>query len=75
MLDKKPSFTIADNASLAGGVKTLTATGTVLSTGSDGHLQARPATATLIPYYSWCHRGPGRMEVWMACGPEVVEGE
>ena len=75
VLDKKPSFTIADNASLAGGVKTLTATGTVLSTGSDGHLQARPATATLIPYYSWCHRGPGRMEVWMACGPEVVEGE
>ena len=75
VLDKKPSFTIADNASLAGGVKTLTATGTVLSTGTDGHLQARPATATLIPYYSWCHRGPGRMEVWMACGPEVVEGE
>lgn len=75
VLDKKPSFTIADNASLAGGVKTLTATGTVLSTGTDGHLQARPATATLIPYYSWCHRGPGHMEVWMACGPEVVEGE
>ena len=25
----------------------------------------RDGDLTLIPYYAWCHRGPGHMEVWM----------
>jgi DUF1680 family protein len=25
----------------------------------------RDGDLTLIPYYAWCHRGPGHMQVWM----------
>ena len=73
VLDAKPQFSIADNPSLAGGVKALKAGGSVLGRDEAGRLVARQAEATLIPYYSWCHRGPGRMEVWLPAGPEVLE--
>ena len=72
-LDMKPQFTIADAPTLAGGVKKLTATGTLLATGADGRLTATRRVATLIPYYAWCHRGPGRMQVWLAAGTEAME--
>ena len=72
-LDMKPQFTIADAPTLAGGVKKLTATGTLLATGADGRLTATPRVATLIPYYAWCHRGPGRMQVWLTAGTEAME--
>ncbi len=73
VLDKKPAFTIGSDSTLAGGVSTLSATGSILESDANGHLTARPASITLIPYYSWCHRGAGRMEVWMANGPEAIE--
>ena len=25
----------------------------------------RDGSLTLIPYYAWCHRGSGAMEVWL----------
>jgi DUF1680 family protein len=37
-----------------------------------------PTTLKLIPYYAWCHRGAGNMEVWIQKasdnGTAVVEG-
>lgn len=73
VIDRNPKFAIADAPTLAGGVKKLAATGTVLATAADGKLTATPTRITLIPYYAWCHRGPGRMQVWMAAGPEVMD--
>lgn len=33
---------------------------------ADGHLTAITGDGmTLIPYYAWCHRGPGQMAVWL----------
>ncbi|MEI7901226.1 MAG: glycoside hydrolase family 127 protein [bacterium] len=29
-----------------------------------GTRSVQPATATLIPYFAWCHRGAGEMQVW-----------
>ncbi len=31
----------------------------------NGQLVARDVKLTLIPYYAWCHRGSGKMEVWI----------
>lgn len=73
VIDTKPQFTLTDAPTLAGGVKKLAATGTLLDTGADGKLTATPRAITLIPYYAWCHRGPGRMQVWLAAGTEVME--
>ncbi len=30
-----------------------------------GRLVAKDVHLTLIPYYAWCHRGSGKMEVWI----------
>ncbi len=30
-----------------------------------GRLRAADVQLTLIPYYAWCHRGPGKMQVWL----------
>lgn len=73
VIDAKPQFTLTDAPTLAGGVKKLAATGTLLEAVADGKLTATPRAITLIPYYAWCHRGPGRMQVWLAAGTEVME--
>ena len=30
-----------------------------------GKLEVHDQTLTLIPYYAWCHRGSGKMRVWL----------
>ena len=30
----------------------------------------RAPMLTMIPYYAWCHRGPGKMNVWLARTPD-----
>jgi DUF1680 family protein len=30
----------------------------------------RSPVLTMIPYYAWCHRGPGKMNVWLARTPD-----
>ena len=44
---------------------TLSAPAQALSFGPDGRLITRDVELTLIPYYAWCHRGPGEMLVWL----------
>lgn len=36
-------------------------------------LTCDPATVSLIPYYSWAHRGLTPMAVWLAATPETAE--
>lgn len=36
-----------------------------LKFGENGRLQSKDVRLTLIPYYAWCHRGSGKMEVWI----------
>lgn len=73
VLDKNPQFTLTDKPQLLGGIKQLATTGSVLSYDDSGKLRSRETTLTLIPYYSWCHRSPGKMEVWIPSGLEVME--
>ena len=32
-----------------------------------------PASATLVPYFAWCHRGAGEMQVWFPTTDENVQ--
>ncbi len=36
-----------------------------LSFDKQGRLTVENQTLTLIPYYAWCHRGSGKMRVWL----------
>ncbi len=35
-----------------------------------GKTVGRTQPLTLVPYFSWAHRGPGEMAVWLARGPD-----
>lgn len=73
VLGKDSKFTVTDKPQLIGGIKEITAEGSVLGLTPNGKIEAKDAKVTLIPYYSWCHRGPGKMEVWMKSAPEWIE--
>jgi hypothetical protein len=36
-----------------------------LNFNKQGRLETQDQTLTLIPYYAWCHRGSGKMRVWL----------
>ena len=38
-----------------------------------GEMMVRNVTLTLVPYYSWCHRGADEMTVWLAKEFDAVE--
>ena len=46
-------------------VVTLTTDAQTLLFNKQGKLQATDQMLTLIPYYAWCHRGSGKMRVWL----------
>jgi hypothetical protein len=48
------------------GIKTIQTDAQTLMFDNEGRLQAKDVSLTLIPYYSWAHRGSGNMDVWMA---------
>jgi len=73
ILRNKPTFTVADRTDLVNGVKTLSATGQVLSQDSNGRVSVDDATLTLVPYYAWNHRGVGKMEVWLPAKLWAIE--
>ena len=46
-------------------VLTLVTDAQTLDFNKQGKLVANDQTLTLIPYYAWCHRGSGKMRVWL----------
>ncbi|CCY80302.1 putative uncharacterized protein [Prevotella sp. CAG:1185] len=73
ILNKNTAFTVNDKPKLLGGIKEVTANGLVFTTDDNGNVSVDNKIITLIPYYAWCHRGPGKMIVWMASGLEVMD--
>lgn len=73
ILNKNTTFTVNDKPELLGGIKEVTANGLVFTTDDNGKVSVDNKIITLIPYYAWCHRGPGKMIVWMASGLEVMD--
>jgi uncharacterized protein len=65
VLPDQSQFAATFNADLLKGIEVLT--GNVIDLKGDGYekpVTKESANLTLIPYYAWCHRGEGRMQVW-----------
>jgi hypothetical protein len=66
LVNQEPRFELGDATIANTPVKTIKTQAQTLSFSKDGRLEAKDATLTLIPYYTWCHRGSGKMSVWLA---------
>jgi DUF1680 family protein len=59
------SFTPSYNAGILNGIMELKGEVPVVNVGDKGQsVNTTKKTVTLIPYYSWAHRGKGEMTVW-----------
>ena len=65
LLNQKPQFRLGKTEIAGTTVTTLTTDAQTLDFDSRGRLNARDEQLTLIPYYAWCHRGSGKMRVWL----------
>ncbi len=65
LINQDPKFTLG-KAEIAGTpVVTLQTDAQSLDFNEQGKLTTKDETLTLIPYYAWCHRGSGKMRVWL----------
>ena len=65
LMNQEPQFTLG-KAEIAGTpVVTLTTDAQTLDFNKQGKLITKDQKLTLIPYYAWCHRGSGKMRVWL----------
>jgi hypothetical protein len=60
---------------LLGGVTAISGKGTVASTRTNGAITTTSAVLTAIPYYAWCNRGAGQMQVWMPRTTTIINAE
>lgn len=75
LLNRKPKFTVGESElrlpSLTAPLVKIVTDAQKLKYGSDGRLSVSDVQLTLIPYYAWAHRGPGRMSVWLPGEPSA----
>ena len=65
LMNQEPRFT-PGQAQIGGTrVVTLTTDAQTLDFNKQGQLVVSDQPLTLIPYYAWCHRGKGKMRVWL----------
>ena len=65
LMNQEPQFTLGKSEIAGTPVVTLTTDAQTLSFDKQGRLHTADQRLTLIPYYAWCHRGSGKMRVWM----------
>jgi len=66
LLNQAPQFQLGRKEIAGTQVVTLATDAQSLDFSKEGRLVARNRQLTLIPYYAWCHRGSGKMRVWLA---------
>jgi hypothetical protein len=71
LVNQEPTFNVHPNQdftlkSQTYKVTTITTDAQTLDFNKEGKLVTKDQTLTLIPYYAWCHRGSGKMRVWLA---------
>jgi hypothetical protein len=65
LVNQEPRFLLG-KAEIAGTpIVTLKTDVQTLDFNKQGKLTVKDQTLTLIPYYAWCHRGSGKMRVWL----------
>ena len=65
LINQNPQFRLGKSEIARTLVQTLITDAQTLKFNKQGKLEAQDQTLTLIPYYAWCHRGSGKMRVWM----------
>ena len=65
LLNQTPQFVLGRGEIAGTPIQTLTTSAQTLNFDKQGKLEAQDQKLTLIPYYAWCHRGSGKMRVWL----------
>ena len=65
LINQSPKFSLGKTEIAGTSVQTLVTQAQTLKFDQEGKLQAEDQTLPLIPYYAWCHRGSGKMRVWL----------
>ncbi len=74
LVGEKPELKVTDGDIVGHPVKKITLEGRYFTHGlGKGEMIVRDVTATMVPYYAWCHRGAGYMAVWLAKDFDAVE--
>jgi len=65
LINQTPQFRLGKGEIAGTPILTLTTDAQTLNFNKQGRLETTEQTLTLIPYYAWCHRGSGKMRVWL----------
>lgn len=71
VLNTRTKF-ISERSDELNGIIRLSGRAQLLGTNSNGDVDIKNVTLSLIPYYSWAHRGQGQMSVWLAAAPAAT---
>ena len=66
LVNQAPQFRLGSGEVAGTPVTTIMTDAQALDFNKQGKLTVSDQTLTLIPYYAWCHRGSGKMRVWLA---------
>ena len=66
LVNQHPQFTLGKGEIAGTPIQTLTTDAQTLSFDKQGRLTTQDQKLVLIPYYAWCHRGSGKMRVWLS---------
>ena len=65
LVNQEPTFQLGKKEIAGTTLTTLVTDAQTLDFDKQGKLTVKDQTLTLIPYYAWCHRGSGKMRVWL----------
>ena len=65
LINQTPQFSLGQGEIAGTPIVTLSTDAQTLDFNKQGKLETTDQTLTLIPYYAWCHRGSGKMRVWL----------
>ncbi len=65
LVNQNPQFRLGKGEIAGTPIQTLITDAQTLNFNKQGKLETSDQTLTLIPYYAWCHRGSGKMRVWL----------
>ena len=66
LINQEPQFRLSKGEVAGTTVVTLVTDAQTLDFDKRGRLTVADQQLTLIPYYAWCHRGSGKMRVWLS---------
>ena len=66
LVNQEPRFQLGQATVANTPLTTITTDAQILNFDKAGKLQTTDVHLTLIPYYAWCHRGSGKMQVWLS---------